>query len=124
MYKKILYFVTMSFSYFNYLIVGATDTQKDMIPWNNNGVVDNKLEGTTKDQWIDNISSWIVDSIDSLLPIAAVGVFLFVGIRIALAKWNPEEFKKAWMQFVYAVVWIFVISFSWAAVKLVTGFNI
>jgi hypothetical protein len=34
----------------------------------------------------------------------ALGVFLFIGIRLAVARGNPEEFKKALIHFVYAVV--------------------
>lgn len=67
---------------------------------------------------------WIRDSIDALLPLVAIGVFLFVGIRLGLARWNPEEFKKSWIQFIYAVVGIFVVSAAWAAVKLIQGINI
>lgn len=73
---------------------------------------------------IDDMIKWLMGSIDTLLPITAIGVFLFVGIRLWVARWNPEEFKKAWMQFIYAVVGIFVVSFAWASVKLVQGINI
>jgi hypothetical protein len=59
-----------------------------------------------------------------LLMLIALGVFLFIGIRLSVARWNPEEFKKAMMQFVYAVVWIFIVFVAWAAVKLVAGLNI
>lgn len=101
----------------------TTSNQSQMLPGNNNWVIDNKLAtGDWKD--LDTIFSWVQDSIEKLLPIVAVWVFLFVGIRIALAKWNPEEFKKAWTHMAYAVIWIFIVGFAWAAVKLVSGLNI
>ena len=109
----------------------AGNHRESMLPnskWTENGVVTSKIwVGSWDNAWEDQVYSifaWIRDSMESLLPIVAVGVFLFVGIRIAMARWNPEEFKKAWMQMVYAVVGIFVVGFAWAAVKLVAGLNI
>ncbi len=93
---------------------------KDMLPNSQDVLVD----WDNADKQIDNFLFWIRDSIDTLLPITAIGVFLFVGIRLGLARWNPDEFKKSWMQFIYAIVGIFVVSFAWAAVKLVAGINI
>lgn len=95
-----------------YLEEMLPNPQDVLVDWDNAG------------KQIDNFLFWVRDSIDTLLPITAIGVFLFVGIRLGLARWNPEEFKKSWMQFIYAIVGIFVVSFAWAAVKLVAGINI
>lgn len=125
MFKKITYLIITLSSFLSISSLYATSIQDSMKPWKtSDGVVNDLLAETTDEKWIDSISKWIVDSIDFLLPITAVGVFLFVGIRLAVARWNPEEFKKAWMQFMYAVIWIFAISFAWAAVKLVWGLSI
>jgi len=99
----------------------------EMLPWN--GAGDKSAVSVLVwwwDSWeqVDNFLAWIRDSIDTLLPITAIWVFLFVGIRLGIARWNPEEFKKAWIQFIYAIVGIFVVSFAWAWVKLVQGINI
>lgn len=96
----------------HYLDQMLPNSQDVLVKWDN-----------AEDQ-VDNFLFWVRDSIDTLLPITAIGVFLFVGIRLGLARWNPEEFKKSWMQFIYAIVGIFVVSFAWAAVKLVAGINI
>jgi hypothetical protein len=40
-----------------------------------------------------------------------------------MARWNPEEFKKALMSFVYAVIGIFIVAVSRAVVKLVSSLN-
>jgi len=93
--------------------------------WDNvNKVV---AEIDTTDDWLtvlDNIFAWAKDSIFWLMMILSIGVFLFLWVRLVIARGNPEEFKKAMMSMVYAVVWIFVVSAAWAAVKLVSGLNI
>lgn len=124
MFNKIKYLFITVITLVSVNKVFAASTQELMKPWDNNWVIDNKLTQANGQDWIDQVSKWIVDSIDFLLPITAVGVFLFVGIRLAIAQWNPEEFKKSWMQFMYAVIWIFIVSFAWAAVKLVWGLNL
>ena len=74
--------------------------------------------------FLDVVFAFVKESISGLLMIIALGVFIFIGIRLAVARWNPEEFKKALMQFVYAVVGIFIVSVAWAIVKLVAGLNV
>mgnify|MGYP005997099457 CR=1 FL=1 len=81
MFKKITYLIITLFSFLNISSLYATSIQDSMKPWNDNNVTTNLLEGTDKDQWIDSISKWIVDSIDFLLPITAVGVFLLIGLK-------------------------------------------
>jgi hypothetical protein len=128
MFKKyiqlLIWFYTLSITS---VVLWKEEYKNAMLPqvdWTDDGVIDVKLtDGTWEDQ-VDSIFAWIRDAMETLLPIVAVWVFLFVGIRIAIAKWNPEEFKKAWMQMIYAVVGIFVVWFAWAAVKLVAGLNI
>lgn len=56
--------------------------------------------------------------------VLAIWVFIFIGIRFASARWNPEEFKKAWMQLVYAILWIFFIFMAWWLVKIVASLRI
>ena len=125
MFKKITYLIVTLYSFLNIKSLFASSTQDLMNPsgttW---GVTTDLLAESKGEDGVDAISKWVVDSIDFLLPITAVWVFLFVGIRLAIAKWNPEEFKKAWMQFMYAIIGIFAISFAWAAVKLVWGLSI
>jgi hypothetical protein len=97
-----------------------------MLPKSEDGqwVTQNLLDDADWEKQVDSLSSWVVESIEWLLPLVAVGVFLFVGIKLAIARWNPEEFKKAWMQFLYAVIGIFAVSFAWITVKLVSGLSL
>ncbi len=67
---------------------------------------------------------WFKDSLTWLVQLLAVWAFLFVWIRLGMARWNPEEFKKALQHMIYVIVWIFVISISWAAVVLVAWISI
>jgi hypothetical protein len=89
----------------------------------------NVIWGTIQKEWdwlsmLASIIVWVKDSLTGLLLLIAVAVFLFIWIRLALARWNPEEFKKGMMHFVYAVIWIFVVSLAWAAVTLVAWLTI
>ena len=68
--------------------------------------------------------SWFKTEIFSLVMVLAIWVFIFIGIRFASARWNPEEFKKAWMQLVYAILWIFFIFMAWWLVKIVASLRI
>jgi hypothetical protein len=63
------------------------------------------------------------DSIFWLLALVSIAVFIFIWAKLIMAKWNPEEFKKALMQFIYAVIWLAVIALSWGLVKLVSSLN-
>lgn len=127
MLKKILLSLLsiQSSIYFTQYNVFAAGHQNSMLPNSTDWkwVTQNLLDDWDWEDQADQISSWVVESIEWLLPLVAIGVFLFVGIKLAIAKWNPEEFKKAWMQFVYAIVGIFAVSFAWVTVKLVSGLS-
>lgn len=127
MFKKILFTFFSLHSIFFLLNskVFASEYKDSMLPTSETPkwVTTNLLSGENWDKQVDNLSSWVVESIEWLLPLVAIGVFLFVGIKLAIAKWNPEEFKKAWMQFVYAIIGIFAVSFAWVTVKLVSGLS-
>jgi len=77
-------------------------------------------------EWVDSIDSvlWYVrDSIWWLLALIAIAVFIWVWFRLIVARWNPEEFKKALMQFIYAVVWIVIVALAWVIVKMASSLN-
>lgn len=66
---------------------------------------------------------WIIlffrNSIFNLLALIAIWVFLYIWARLVVARWNPEELKKTWTSLIYAVIWIVVVTLSWAIVRLV-----
>ena len=85
---------------------------------------DNKIAGLNTSTPVVWVVEYVRSSIFWLLPLIAIAVFLYVGFKLIVARWNPEEFKKAWKTFIYAVIGIFVVSFAWVAVKLVSGIDI
>ena len=127
MFKKILFlFIAIYTSVISFSVFAKqwTSHESIMLPWNGDWVTGTLLTGTKSwEEQVDEVSSWIISSLETLLPITAVGVFLFVGIKLAMARWNPEEFKKAWMQFMYAIIGIFIMSFAWVTVKIVLGIS-
>lgn len=88
-------------------------SENDVLPANDSGL------------WmLDTIFVWVKDSLTWLILLIAVWVFLFIWIRLAMAMWNPDAFKKAITQLIYAIVWIFIVGFAWAAVTLISWLNL
>ena len=69
--------------------------------------------------WLNGIFKFFRESIFNLLALITIGVFLYIWARLVVARWNPEELKKTWTSFIYAIVGIVLVSLSWAIVKLV-----
>jgi len=81
---------------------------------------------STSDDWLvatAEIFKWAKNNLTSLIVLISVGAFLFIWIKLTMARGKPEEFKAAMMQLVYAIVWIFLVSLAWAAVTLVAWIN-
>lgn len=124
--KKIFLYILSSYIFLVNTTYAATrsvwnGTIKDSLLW----ITENDVL-PADDNWLsvlDSIFIWVKDSLTWLLFVAAVWVFLFIWIRVVMARWNPEEFKKSITQLIYAIVWIFLISLAWAAVTLVAWLN-
>ncbi len=123
MYLKINKIIFLLFWYFIWILntFAIESIEDSIIPTNNTNTVINQ-EQTGKDL-LFSIFEYIRESIFWLLALISITVFIFIWARLVMAKWNPEDFKKALMQFIYAIVWIAVIALSWAAVKLVSSLN-
>lgn len=110
--KKIIFLIT---SYFSIFITNAGSLKDDMIP-NLNTV------------WVDESWTWVIsqvliyvkDFLFSILWIIAVWVFLYFWFKLIIARWNEEEFKKALIWFMYAVIWLTIIPLAWSAVKIIS----
>ena len=124
---SIVFFLVIWFTWissFNTAIAWDVDIKTALIENTNTDIVWTSVKN---DNWLSmlaNIFVWVKDSLTSLIVIVAVAAFLFIWARLALARWNPEEFKKGMMQLVYAIVWIFIVSVAWAAVYLVSWLQI
>ncbi len=91
------------------------------------GTSQNNVVDSSSENWLTSLQSiivWIKDTLTGFLLLIAIGVFLYIWIRIVFARWNPEEFKKAWVHLIYAIIWIFIISIAWATVTLISGLSI
>lgn len=118
--KRYLYiFIAfISLIHFNFVKAGL---QSDMLP-----VKWNKTVVATSNTWetpLNNVFKFIKDFLFDILWIIAVWVFLYFWFKLIAARWNPEEFKKVLMGFVYAIVWLAIIPLAWWAVKLVSSLS-
>lgn len=92
-----------------------------IIPNNGNQVLTSSESG---EGLLDALLNFVRDGIFALMAVLAIGMFLFIGGRLIMARWNPEQFKKAMLSFVYAAIGIFVVAAAWAIVRLIAGINI
>lgn len=74
-------------------------------------------------EWLLWFFEFFKDTIFSLMMVVALGSLLFIWARMIIARGKPEEFKKAVLSFIYTIVWIVVITFSWAIIKFASGVN-
>jgi len=100
--------------------VFAIGLQDKILPSSANTSVKTSVQVTD----LEKLFTFAKDSIFALLWLVIVGVFIFIWARLVIARWNPEEFKKSLLQFVYAVVWLFVVSIAYLAVQLVSSLSI
>jgi len=108
------------FGYFISVQSTFADLQTDIIPTSNDVLSWVPADGNM----LDAVLWYVRDSIFWVMALIAIGVFLYIGFKLVVARWNPEEFKKALNTLIYAVIGIFIVSFAWAAVRLVAGLNI
>lgn len=117
--KKIFYFIISYILSINIVFWVWNETIKDWLKDKTNPIM------MDSQGWmLDDLLLYIKTSLTSLLTITVVWVFIYLWIKLVLARWNPEEFKKVMSHFVYVAIWIFIISFAYAAVKLVSWLNL
>ena len=77
-------------------------------------------------EWLD-LLDWILrylkNSVFDLLALLVIAVFIYIWGKLVVARWKPDEFKSAMIQFIYVIIWIFVVSAAWAVVKVVSWLN-
>ena len=128
MFKKVLLLLIIMIWMISFNDLFASNAAND---WIRSALLDITESDVTNwvadDDWFSMLAwiiNWVKDSLTWVLILIAVWAFLFIWVRIAFARWNPEEFKKWMMHLVYAVVWIFIVSIAWAAVKLIAWIDI
>lgn len=121
-----LYLTFLAFSFFTYIQTNyASDLKNQILPNGSDGILTGEsVAGAEGESLLDGVFAFARDSIFGLLFLIAIGMFLYIGFRLLIARGNPEEFKKALQSFIYAAVWLFVVAFAWALVRLVAGISI
>ena len=114
MLKKILYILIINFTYVN----AFWFYESELDPMELNPIIN-----VSKSDPLNPIFEFVKDSIFWLMWLISIWVFIFIWTRLVVARWNPEEFKKALMQLVYAVIGLFVIAVARLAVKLISWLN-
>ena len=123
MMKKYLYFVfAVSVSLKESFALTSDELKQALIPENDSAI--NAAAGNVDENLIDRILGFMRDGIFELLFILALIIFLYIAFKLIVARGNPEEFKKALQSFIYAALWLFIIAFAWALVRLVAGITI
>lgn len=95
---------------------------KDVLKDTTDPIVDIK-----DDDGLDMLSKllrWFKTELMSLVSVLVIWVFIFIGIRIVMSRWDPEWFKKAMLHFVYAVIWVFFIFIAWWLVRLIYSLSL
>lgn len=113
--KKMIFTFWLFFLSFS---VYAGDLRDQMLP-NNNTV---GLES----EWTDTLNQifiYIKDFLFAILWLIAIGVFLYFWFKLISSRGNEEDFKKALMWFVYAVIGLAIIPLAWGAVRLIVSLD-
>ncbi len=82
--------------------------------------------------WVDwdwknpliNLFSYAKSFIFSILELVVIWTFLYLWFVLITSKWKPDDFKKALMWLVYAIVWLAIIPIAYAAVKIISSLNL
>lgn len=123
-YKKITYIFALLFVLHSKIIYAMSI--KEWMLWTTEDWADN-ISDISRDDGLSMLSKifrWAKDEIMAMVWILAVWVFIFIWIKIIMARWNPEEFKKSILHFVYAIIWVFFIFMAWWLVKLVSTLSL
>jgi len=125
--KKIIYLIIW-FLYSNFTFAENSFSSKDdtilkwMLWWikSDNSVIKSDY---WKD-WVVQIFTYVKETIFWVLALIVIGSFLYIWYKIIISRGNPEEFKKAWLMLIYAVLWMLFIALSWVIVVFISGLKI
>lgn len=108
----------MILGYFSFFQTYAIDLQSSMLPNDNTVGVD--AEWT----WVLNqIFVYVKNFMFAILWLIAIWVFLYFWFKLISSRGNEEEFKKALMWFVYAIIWLAIIPLAWWVVRLIVSLD-
>lgn len=74
--------------------------------------------GSSASGWsLNQFFGWLKEELYTITFVIAIAAIVYVGIRMVFSMGKPEDFKKAWMHFVYIIIGLFLV---YAAIGLVT----
>lgn len=119
-------YIKIFLSFFVYLLsynfLYAEDLRDEIVnfDWSNSETI---IAGAWSWDWLnllDNVILFFKDSIFNLLYLIVVSAFIYIWAKLVMARWKPDQFKKIWIHIIHIVVWIFVITWAWAIIKVVS----
>jgi hypothetical protein len=114
-----IFFIFLFYFFFILQTFAWKEAVKDAMIPENTLVIEHK-----SGRWLlFSIFEYIRDSIFGLLALITITVFIYIWARLLMARWNPEEFKKVLMHFIYAIVWLVIIALSWWIIRMVSSLN-
>lgn len=125
--KKYIYiWLALLSSVLNYNVFAAeslssAELQEQMTPTGTENVV--RATGTDEEA-VDGVLWFVRDTMFDLLLLIAVWVFLYIWGKLLMARWNPEELKKAFTGLVNAGIWLFVVAAAYALVTFIAWIDI
>lgn len=101
--------------------LSSEELQEQMTPTGTENVV--RATGTDEEA-VDGVLGFVRDTMFDLLLLIAVWVFLYIWGKLLMARWNPEELKKAFTGLVNAGIWLFVVAAAYALVTFIAWIDI
>ena len=118
---KLYAIITLLWLYF-YENVAARFGKDDIIPRWESIVPSGSLPSGTG--FLDGLAEYAKDTIFGVLVLVVIGMFLYIGTKLIIARGQPEEFGNAMKSLVFVVVGIFVVSVAWLWVQLISSLEI
>ena len=119
-------YIKIFLSFFVYLLsynfLYAQDLRGEIVnfDWNSSTTI---IENSWTWDWLhllDYVISFFKDSIFNLLSLVVIATFIYIWAKLVMARWKPDQFKKVWIQIIHIIIWIFLITWAWAIVKIVS----
>lgn len=105
---------------FNYSVNWKSNSDSSAIKnWMINAIDDKIILEKKSDTEIWSFFKFVKNQVYSIVWIIAIAMIIWIWVRMATARWNPDEFKKAWMHLVYLIVGLFLVFAAWWIVNLV-----
>ena len=108
-----------------------TDDEYMPIAWTIEAWIVNGVQGTNTvinnvnwKKWVEELFKYTKNTIFDLLALIVIWVFLYIWYKIVISRWNPEEFKKAFMMLIYTVLWMLFVALAWVIVVFISGLKI